>query len=63
MAGRTFKVSWDAKVRGVGSSWMSVPQGSPLSLVLFLVWMALILKELERRMVEEVPRVGVEISS
>ena len=37
VAGRTFEVSWDGKVRGVGSSSMGVSQGSPLSPVLFLV--------------------------
>ena len=35
-----------------------MPQGSPLSPVLFLVWMAPILVEMERRIQEEVPGVG-----
>ena len=35
-----------------------MPQGSPLSLVIFLIWMAPILEEMERRVREEV---GVEI--
>ena len=38
-------------------------QGSPLSPVLFLVWMAPILVEMERRVWEEVPGVGVEFPS
>ena len=63
MAGRTFEVSWDGKGRGVGSSSMGVPQGSLLWPVLFLVWMAPILREMERRVVEEVPGVGVEFPS
>ena len=63
VAGRTFEVSWDGKVRGVGSSSMGVPQGSLLSPVLFLVWMAPILREMERRVVEKVPGVGVEFPS
>ena len=42
---------------------MEVPQGSPLSPVLFLVWMAPILSEMERRIVEEVPGVAVEFPS
>ena len=32
-----FEVSWDGKVRGMGRSTTGVPQGSPLSPVLFLV--------------------------
>ena len=48
VAGRTFEVSWDGKVRGVGSSSMGVPQDSSLSPVLFLVWMGPILREIER---------------
>ena len=63
MAGRTFEVAWDGKVQGVGMSSKGVPQGSLLSLVLFLVWMAPILQEMERRIVEEVPGVGVEFCS
>lgn len=63
VAGRTFEVSWDEKVRGVGTSSKGVPQGSPVSPVLFLVCMALILREIERRVFEEVPGIGVEFPS
>ena len=63
VAGRNFEASWDGKVREVRSSSKGVPQGSPLSPVLFLVWMALILTEMERRVVGEVPGVGVEFPS
>ena len=42
---------------------MGVPKGYPLSLILFLVLLALILVELERRIREEVPGVGVEFPS
>ena len=63
MSPRKFKVSWDGVVRGVGSSLVGVPQGSPLSPVLFLVWLAPILVEMERRIREEVPGVGVEFPS
>ena len=48
---------------GEGRSTVGVPQGSPLSPVLFLVWMAPILVELEWRIREEVPGVGVEFTS
>ena len=57
---RRFEVSWDGAVRGVGSSIVGVPQGSPLSPVLFLVWMALILVKIERRIREELLGVHVE---
>ena len=56
---RNFEVSWDGAVRGVGRTTVGVPQGSPLSPVLFLVWMAPILVEMERRICEEVPGVNV----
>ena len=51
-----FEVLWNRAVRGMGRSVVGVPQGSPLSTVLFLVWMAPILVEMERRIREEVPR-------
>ena len=60
---RNFEVSWDGSVRGMGRSVVGVPQGSPLSPVLFLVWLAPILVEMERRIRQEVPRVGVEFPS
>ena len=63
MAGRKFEVNCDGKVRRVRASLKGVSQGSPLPPVLFLVWMAPILREMERRIVEEVPGVGVEFSS
>ena len=43
---RQFEVSWDGSVRGEGRSTVGVPQGSPLSSVRFLVWMAPILVEM-----------------
>ena len=63
VAPREFEVSWDGKVRGVGRSTMGVPQSSPLSPVLFLVWMAPILTEMESPIKEEVPEVAVEFPS
>ena len=63
VAPRDFEVSWDGKVRGMRRSTTGVPQGSPLSLVLFLVWMAPILTVMERRIKEEVPGIAVEFPS
>ena len=62
-AARAFEVSWDGRVRVVGTSSKGVPQGSPLWPVLFLVWMAPILGEMEHRIVVEVPGVAVEFPS
>ena len=53
-----FEVEWDGKVRGQGSANVGVLQGSanvgvlqgsPLSPVVFLIWMALILRRMEER--------------
>ena len=57
MSPREFEVEWDDAVPGRGAATKGVPQGSPLSLVLFLVFMAPILEEMERRVKEEVGRV------
>ena len=40
---REFEVAWDGSIRGSGAAAKGVPQGSQLSLVLFLVFMAPIL--------------------
>ena len=58
-----FEVLWDGRVRGRGRSTLGVPQGSPLSPVLFLVRMSPILSQMEKRIVEEVPGVAVEFPS
>ena len=44
MSPKEFEVAWDGGVRGRGAAARGVPQGSPLSLVLFLVFMGPILE-------------------
>lgn len=56
-------MSWDGNVREVGKSTMGVPQGSALSPGLFLGWMALILEEMEGRIMTGVPGMAVEFPS
>ena len=63
MSPREFEVAWDGSVRGRGAAAKGVPQGSPLSPVLFLVFMAPILEEMERRVREKVGRVDVQFPS
>ena len=58
MRERSFTVSWDGMDRGVGKTNVGVPQGSPLSQVMFLIRIAPILEEMVRRIRWEV---GVDI--
>jgi len=44
---REFELDWDGKVRGKGKTNIGVPQGSPLSLVIFLICMAPIITKME----------------
>ena len=55
---KSFKVSWDAVDRGEGKTNLGVLQGSPLSAVIFLIWMAPIHKEMKKRIKWEL---GVDI--
>src|SRR4029077_3195003 len=59
---REFMITWDGKDRGMGRTNVGVPQGSPLSPVVFLIWMAPILEEMERR-VREVTGVDIKLPS
>ena len=44
---RKFKLEWDRKTRGRGKTNLRAPQGSPLSPIIFLIWMAPIIKKME----------------
>jgi len=46
---RAFQISWDNEPRGEGRMNQGTPQGSPLSPVLWLIYIARSLKEAERR--------------
>ena len=63
MSPREFEVAWDGGVRGRGVAAKGVTQGSPLSPVLFLVFMAPIPEEMAHRVKEEVGRVEVQFPS
>ena len=58
-----FEVAWEGSVRSRAAAAKGVPQGSPLFPVLFLVSMAPVLEEMERRVKEEVGRVDVQSPS
>ena len=44
---RIFDIEWDGEKIGQGNTNVGVPQGSPLSPVIFLIFMAPILEEME----------------
>ena len=46
---RDFEVMWNGTAKGQGRTSNGVPQGSPLSPVLFLIWMPPIMEDLERK--------------
>ena len=60
MSQREFEVAWDGAMRGRGAATKAVPRGSLLPAVLFLVFMAPILEDMERRVKEQVGRVEVQ---
>ena len=63
MSPRELEVAWDGGVRGRGAAAKGVRQGSPLSSVLFLVFMAPILEQMETWVKEVVGRVEVQFPS
>ena len=46
-------MEWDGKVRGQGTTNVEVPQRSPLSPVIFLIYMAPILEDMEEKLAQE----------
>ena len=59
---RDFSIEWDGKVRGEGKTNVGVPQGSPLSPVVFLIYMAPILKDMEQHL-SEATGLDIEVPS
>lgn len=56
-------MAWDSKVRGRGVAAKGIPQGSWLSSIPFMVCMAPMLEEMERRVEEKVGRLTVPFPS
>ena len=50
---REFSMEWDGDIKGRGRTNVGVPQGSPLSPVIFLIFMAPILEEMEATLTAE----------
>jgi len=50
---REFELEWDGKVRGKGKINVGAPQRSPLSQVIFLIWMAVIITKIEEALKRE----------
>ena len=59
---RIFDMEWDGEKRGQGKTNVWVPQGSPLSPVVFLIFMAPILEEIESTIAQEL-QLNIEIPS
>ena len=62
MKAREFSISCDNKDREKGATKTGVPQGSPLSPVLFLIWMTPILSKIEK-IVYQMLKVDIELPS
>jgi len=60
---REFELEWDGKTRGKGKMNIRGPQGSPLSLVIFLIWMAPIITKMEETLKAKWPSFDLELPS
>ena len=60
---REFELEWDGKVRGKGKTNSGAPQGSPLSPVIFLIWMAPIITKMEEALKNRWPTFDLELPS
>jgi len=60
---REFELEWDGKVRGKGKTNIGAPQGSPLSPVIFLIWMAPIITKMEEALKNRWPTFDLELPS
>jgi len=58
---REFKLEWDGNVRGNGKTNIGAPQGSPLSPVIFLIWMAPIISKMEEALNNRWPMLDFEL--
>ena len=59
---REFSIEWDGAIKGRGKTNVAVPQGSPLSPVIFLIFIAPILEEMEAKLIAEL-QTKIEIPS
>jgi len=58
---RAFELEWDGKVRGKRKMNIGAPQGSPLSPVIFLIWMAPIITKMEEALKNRWPTLDLEL--
>ena len=59
---KDFTIEWDGKIRGNGKTNVGVPQGSPLSPFVFVIYMAPILEDMDQQ-VSEATGLDVEVPS
>jgi len=60
---REFELEWDGKVQGKGKTNIGAPQGSPLSPVIFLIYMAPIITKMEEALKNQWPTFDLELPS